>query len=456
MAGKLMDATVAGPSAALSRFAVRTQWSDLPDAVRHEAKRSLVNFFATALAGCRDPALLAAAKVFQPFRSAQDCTVIGHVQRTDALHAASLNAMSGNVFDFDDTHMPTIIHPTAPVAPALLALAQTRTVTGPELLTAFAVGVEVECRLGNAVSPWHYERGWHITSTCGVFGAAAATGRLLGLDETGMLWALGNASAQSSGLVQTLGSMAKSIGVGNSCANGLLAALLAANGFEGPTLPIEGPRGFLQVMGNEADAESIVQGLGERWELMNNTYKPYPCGVVLNPVVEACLALHHEDGVELADVERVELTGHPLLRQRTDRPQPRSGREAQVSAQHAVAVALARGKAGLDEFSDASIAQPDARSLASSLTFHDDERFGVESAEVRLHLRGGSQRTRRIAVAQGSLAAPLSDAQLERKLHDLCLWGGSGCDPAPLARALWALDESEDAGQLAPLAAAPA
>ncbi len=448
-----MDTASIGASAALARFAVETRWEDIPPPVRHEAKRSLLNFFATALAGCKDPALVAAATVFRGFRSAQDCTVIGQAERTDALHAASLNAMAGNVFDFDDTHMPTILHPTAPVAPALLALAQTRQVSGRELLAAFVVGVEVEARLANAVSPWHYQRGWHITSTCGVFGAAAAAGRVLGLDATRMLWALGNASAQSSGLVETLGSMAKSIGVGNSAANGLLSALLAQQGFEGPALPLEGPRGFLRVLGQEARLEEITTGLGERWELQNNTYKPYPCGVVLNPVIEACLALYHEDGVRLEEVERVELTGHPLLRQRTDRSRPRSGREAQVSAQHAVALALARGQAGLDEFSDACVAQPVAGALRERLAFIDDDSYAVEAARVTLHLRDGRTVARLVPVARGSVAAPLTDADLEHKLHTLCAWGGSGCASEPLAHALWALDTRADAGSLMALAA---
>ncbi|MEO5671400.1 MAG: MmgE/PrpD family protein [Ramlibacter sp.] len=455
MARKLMDAAL-GTSAALARFAAGATWEDLPGAVRHEAKRSLVNFFATALAGCRDPALVAASAVFGSFSSATDCTVIGHSRRTDMLHSASLNAMSGNVFDFDDTHIPTIIHPTAPIAPALFALAQTRAVTGRELLTAFAVGVDIECRLGNAVSPWHYQRGWHITSTCGVFGAALAAGRLLGLDEKQMLWALGNASAQSSGLVETLGSMAKSIGVGNAASNGVLSALLAEQGFEGPAFPLEGPRGFLKVMGEGANENALTEGLGERWELMNNTYKPYPCGVVLNPVIEACLALHHEERVRLGDVDSVELTGHPLLRQRTDRAQPHSGREAQVSAQHAVAVTLRHGKAGLDEFSDASVADPRSRELASRLRFKDDDSYGVEAAAVTLHLRDGSRVSRHVAAARGSLPMPLTDAELDSKLRTLCAWGGSGCDPEPLAQALWSLDERADAGSIMALAAAKA
>jgi 2-methylcitrate dehydratase PrpD len=442
------------PSSALARFVAHTRWDQIPGEVRHEARRALVNFFGTALAGCADPAIDAAQAVFAPFGAGQACTVIGRSEATDALHAASLNAMSGNVFDYDDTHLPTIIHPTAPVAPPLLALAQTRLLSGRDLLLAFVLGVEIECRLGNAVSPGHYQRGWHITATCGVFGAAAASARAMGLDEQRTLWALGNAAAQSSGLVENLGSMAKSIGVGNAASNGLLAALLAAQGFQGPARPFEGPRGFLRVTCDAPDVPSLTEGLGERWELCRNTYKPYPCGVVLNPVIEASLALQRRHGpLALAEVERVELSGHPLLRERTDRPLPHSGREAQVSAQHAVAVCLARGRAGLDEFSDACVADPDSRALSDRLVFIDDSRRGIESAGVTLRLRDGRVLVHEVEVARGSLAAPLSDRQLEDKLVELAAWGGSGCAARPLVDALWSIDERADAGSLMPLAA---
>ena len=342
---------------------------------------------------------------------------------------------------------------TAPVAPAVLALAQTRRVSGSNLLLAFVLGVEVECRLGNAISPGHYQRGWHITSTCGVFGAAAASARLLGLDPTRTLWALGNAAAQSGGLVENLGSMAKSIGVGNAASNGLLSALLAAQGFEGPRQPIEGPRGFLRVTSEKPDIDSVTQGLGERWELMRNTYKPYPCGVVLNPVIEACLALHAKSPMALDGVHRVELAGHPLLRERTDRAAPHSGREAQVSAQHAVAVCLARGRAGLDEFSDDAVAESRGSGFAAKVFFIDDARYGVEAATVTLHLEDGRTVSHHVDAARGSLAMPLSDADLERKLATLAAWGGSGCAPAPLIQALWSLHSLEDAGTVMPLAA---
>jgi 2-methylcitrate dehydratase PrpD len=429
----------------LAEFVQRTRWGDIPSAVRQEAKRSLVNHFAAALAGCADPAIGNAISVYGRFRAGNEAGLIGRSERTDILNAAALNAMSANVYDFDDTHLPTIIHPTAPVAPSLFALAESSDLSGDQLLLAFVLGVEVECRLSNAISPGHYQRGWHITSTCGVFGAAAGAAKGMDLDAQRVAWAFGNASAQSSGLVETLGSMSKSISVGNASRNGLLSALLAADDFSGPEQPIEGERGFLRVMGERPNFGAISESLGREWALLSNTYKPYPCGVVLNPVVEACLSLSREEGWSIAEIERIELIGHPLLRERTDRSGIRSGREAQVSAQHSVAVALAKGRAGLAEFSDACVADADLRALGSRLIFVDDPGYPVEAAKVTILLRSGRTLSRKVDAARGSLRAPLADADLDAKLRELTEYGGSGCPAEQLIDALWNLENAPDA-----------
>ncbi|WP_193075999.1 MmgE/PrpD family protein [Pseudomonas sp. FME51] len=437
----------------LANFIESTRWIDLPPTIQHEAKRALVNYFAVALAGCSDPDIGKALALFERLHSDGQARVVGRRERVGVLDAASLNAMSANVYDFDDTHIPTIIHPTAPVAAAVFAVAETLQVSGEELLLALALGIEVECRLGMALHPWHYQRGWHITSTCGVFGAAMAVGKLLGLDAPQLAWALGNASAQACGLVETLGSAAKSLSVGNAPRNGVLSALLAQQGFAGPERPLEGERGFLQVMGEQPRYSEVSEALGERWALAANTYKPYPCGVVLNPVIEACLALTKGRHWSLEQIQRIELVGHPLLRERTDRPDIRLGRESQVSAQHAVAVSLSTGKAGLAQFSDTAVADPALRALYSKLVFIDDVSYPVTAAEVRLLLDSGQMLSQRVVAARGSLAAPLSDAELESKLMDLVIYGGSGCDTQPLLDAIWSLDSAKDAGSLMMLAA---
>src|SRR3954447_27023818 len=175
----------------LAHLVVTTRWDDIPQPVRHQAKRSFMNYFAVALAGCRTGPVEVALRSLAEFSGGKQATVVGRAERIDALSASFLNAASANVFDFCDTHVRTVIHPTAPVAPALLALAEMRRgsgpVSGPDLLLAFVLGQEVQARIALAISPAHYDRGWHITSTCGVFGAAAGSGKLLALDETRMV-----------------------------------------------------------------------------------------------------------------------------------------------------------------------------------------------------------------------------------------------------------------------------
>jgi len=449
------------PTRELARFVVAARAEDLPDIVRHEAKRSLLNFFATALSGCGDPAIVQALRVLDPLSGPRQATVIGHRERLDALNAGFLNAASANVEDFDDTHIPTIIHPTAPVAGALLAWAErrppgTQPVTGAALLHALALGIDIECRVGNAVSPSHYRRGWHITSTCGVFGAAAAIGKLLGLDETGMVWALGNASVQAGGLVESLGSMSKSISVGNAARNGIAAALFAEQGVAAAERSIEGERGFASVTADPPDLGALTRDLGTVWEIRHNTYKPYPCGVVLFPVIDACVALRERYRLAPEQIARIAVKGHPLLRERADRPGVTTGREAKVSLQHSVAVAFIDGAVGVRHYTDRCVAEPAVLALRAKVAMAEDPAIGVEAAEVTVHTADGRSLTERVTQARGGLERPLSDTELEAKLRTLAADATPWCDAARLIDAVWTLDRTAAVDPLMALVTPPA
>jgi 2-methylcitrate dehydratase PrpD len=444
-----LDAKAAGVSRRLADFAVASRWDDVPEAVRHQAVRSIVNGFGTALGGSCDAVVIRLMQTLEPFSSGATATVIGHRTRLDMPTAAFLNAVAVNVFDFDDTHEKTIIHPTAPVLAALFAVAEQAQppVTGAALLHAFVIGVEIECRLGNAVSPGHYERGYHITATCGVFGAAAAVGKLIGLGPREMLWAFGNASAQASGLVETLGFMAKSVGVGNAARNGVLSALMARHGVEGPPCPLEGPRGFLNVMCDQPDAAALEAGLGSDWQLARNMLKPYPCGVVLNPVIDAALAARADPAFAIDSIESIRVSGHPLLKARADRPSVTSGREAQVSAQHAIAVALLRGTAGAADFSDAAVSSPAVMALRNKVAGVDvDAASSIGAARLTVTLAGGAAVDVRIGLATGSRGKPLSDADVVAKFEALAAFGCPDVDTARLSMQLWRLQSAPDAG----------
>jgi 2-methylcitrate dehydratase PrpD len=430
----------------LARFVVAAQWGDIPEAIRHEAKRALLNFFAVALAGGRAVPVEIALRSLAEFSNRRQATIIGRSERMDALSAAFLNASGANAFDFCDTHVPTVIHPTAPVAPALFALAELRPVTGAELLLGFILGVELECRIGRAISPGHYAKGWHITATCGVFGATAGTGKLLGLDDTRMVWALANAATQSSGLCECLGWPAKSIGVGNAARNGMWSALLADKGFEGPPEPIAGVQGFLNAMAEPPNWAALTDGLGDTWELAQNAIKPYPCGFVIHPFLDCVLDWRRRHASDT--IERVVLRGNPLLSDRTDRPDISTGAESQVSVQHAVAAALVLGQAGLDQFTDGCAHDPAVVEMRRRIEVVRDATIPTIAAEVELRTTAGRTHRLSTAAARGSPTNPMSDRDIEEKLRTFVGSWQPGYDVEPLIAAIWALDRSEDAASV--------
>jgi 2-methylcitrate dehydratase PrpD len=362
----------------LAGFVASSRWPDVPAAIRAEGKRAILNIAGCIVAGREDPGV----------------SLLQNTLNDDAV----VDAAAATAHDYDDTHLRTVIHATPPVAGALFSLARRQSVTGPELLHAFILGMETTCRLGNAVSPGHYERGWHITSTCGVFGAAAAAGKVLGLDEKQLLHAFGIAATQSAGLVEVLGSMARVLNAGFAARNGLHAALLAARGFEGPPKPLEGLRGFFNVFGGAGDLGALDV---QRWEMTGVACKPYPCGVVLHALIDASL----QDGETLRQAKEIVVALHPLAIERTDRPEPKNAIEARLSAQHAVAVCALRGRAGLEEFSDAAAVDPALQAFRRRVRIVRDESLDKMAAIVNGHRLETSR--------------PMDDARIEAKLREL-------------------------------------
>src|SRR5215210_1355662 len=289
----------------LARFVVAHEASDLPQAVRHEAARSFLNWVGCAVGASRHETVECALAALKEFSGPAQATVLGRTERLDIMQAALMNGITSHTFDFDDTHLKTVIHPSGPVASAILALAERSPVSGHAFLHAFVLGVEVECRIGNSVYPEHYDVGWHITGTAGVFGAAAAAGKLLGLDEQQMIWALGIAATQSSGLREMFGTMCKPFHPGNAARNGLLAALLAQQNFTSSNAGLEAKRGFGHVLSTKFDPEKITDRLGETWEISLNTYKPFACGIVIHPIIDACIELRNEHRLQADGIESI-------------------------------------------------------------------------------------------------------------------------------------------------------
>jgi len=433
----------------LARHIAATRWDDIPSRVRHQAKRSLINFFAVTLAGCRSRPIESALRSLSEFSGGKQIALIGRTERIDALSAAFLNAAGANVDDFCDTHTATVIHPTAPVAGALFSYAGLRRLNGSDLLLALVLGNEVQARIGLAISPSHYNRGWHITSTCGVFGAATACGKLLPLNEQQLIWALGIAATQSAGLCECLGTPAKSVSVGNAARNGLWSALLAEKGFDGPAEPLAGKQGFYNALAEQADLSFLTEGWGDDWAIMATCYKPYPSGFVIHPVLDCVLDWRRDH--PSAEVTRVVVRGNPLLSIRADRPDVSTGREAQVSVQHAVAAALVTRKAGLNQFSDACVGDPEVMKQRGKVELVRDERFTTVAAAVEIKTSDGQTFKLEQLAARGSDANPLSDSDLEQKLRAAAALWDPCYDATPLIDAIWSVEASADVSTLVSL-----
>ncbi len=439
------------PTLALARFVEHSSAANLPAPVVHEAKRAILNWVGCAVGASRHATVSRSLAALKPFLGPPQATVLGRRERVDILHAALLNGIASHTFDFDDTHLRTVIHPAGPVAAAILALAEYRAISGADFLHAFALGVEVECRIGNAVYPSHYDVGWHITGTTGVFGAAAATGKLLGLSEPQLVWALGIAATQAAGLREMFGSMCKPLHVGAAAKNGLAAAFLAREDFTSSLAGIEGKRGFANVLATERDFSAITDGLGETWELLKNTYKPFACGIVIHPTIDGCAQLRNEYQLVARDIASIDLTVHPLVLELTGKTNPQAGLEGKFSVYHCAAVAIIDGIAGEAQFSDARVRDRAVVALRDRVHATADRAIHEDAAQIRIALNDGTVIDKYVEHAIGSLARPMSDDDLVAKFRALCAPILSGNAVEEVLKACWNLDTSDNAGGLAAL-----
>ncbi len=422
----------------VARYAATAPVEQIPTSVRKEAARTLLNWVGCAVGGSANPAPGRAVKALQPFSGPPQASLFGRKERLDALHAALVNGISSHVLDYDDTHLKTIIHPAGPVASAVLAWAEYQPVSGAELMNALALGCEIECRMGNAVYPEHYQAGWHITGTTGVFGSAAAMGRLLHLNEQQMAWALGLAATQPVGLKVQFGSDTKSFHPGRAAQNGMVSALLAQAGFTASEVAIEGFDGWGQAISTRHDWGQVVDGLGERWELALNTYKPFACGIVSHPAIDAAIQLRNANGLQPNAIQSVDLRVHPLVLNLMGKTAPASGLEGKFSIFHAVAVALVTGRGGEAAFTDRAVADPAVLAVRGRVHVVTDPAIKADQVDMTVTTADGRTLHKFIEHAIGSQDQPMSDAQLEdkfsglaeevlprdriRRLMDLC-WG---------------------------------
>jgi 2-methylcitrate dehydratase PrpD len=375
------------------------------------------------------------------FEPAAQASVLGRKDKVDMGSAALVNGITSHTFDFDDTHLKTIIHPAGPVASAVLALAEHIGSTGREAIDALVLGIDVSCRVGNAMYPEHYDRGWHITGSTGTLGAAAACARLLKLDTAQTAMALGIAASQPVGMREQFGTMTKPFHPGAAARAGLVSALLASKGFTASPKALEAPRGMMQTVSTKNDWNEITHELGQRFEISFNTYKPFACGIVIHPSIDACAQLRAQ-GVTPEQIETIELKVHSLVLELTGKKEPADGLQAKFSVYHGCAAGLTFGYAAEDEFSDEVVNRADMVALRRKVVATVDNAIDEASADVTAVLKDGRRVHVFVEHAIGSLQNPMTDAHLEAKFHGLSdpILGAE--QTSDLIRACWATGDT--------------
>lgn len=433
---------------ALASYLVNSRLEDIPEDVRHEACRALLNYIGCAVGGSREPAVETALEALQPYFGKPTAGLLARTERMDPLHASLINGISSHVFEYDDTLPKNYIHPTPPVASAIFAYASANRVTGRDFVQAFLLGFETEARIGNAVYPAHYEAGWHITSTAGVFGAAAAVGKLISLSTQQMIWALGLAATQASGLREMFGYMAKSFHAGRAAQNGYAAAVLAHSNFTAGERSIEGPRGFAAVQASSFDLSRITTGLGTDFQIRENAYKPYPCGLVVHPTIDGAIDLYRDHHPAPEQIRAVRVRVAPLVLDLCNKRDITRGLEGKYSIYHSAAVGLVRGKAGLQEYTDDAVNDPAVKRVRERVTAVADNEITEDQSHIEVELTDGRKLVRFIEQSLGNLRRPLTDRQLEDKLREQAIPLLGPAQVEKLIEICWKLEALENVGDL--------
>lgn len=440
-----------GATAHIADYVVAASYADLPERVRHEARRAFVNILGCAVGGARHNTVETAARALLEFSGPAQATLIGRGEKADILTAALVNTLSTSVYAFNDTHSEAVIHPGGMVAMALLALAERKPVAGPEFLLALTLGIEIASRLSKAISvaPAVGDVAWKQGGVAGGAGVAAAAGKLLGLDARRMAWAIGGAVNNAGGLRVHFGTMNSSMANGQAAHTGLRAAIMADRGLTAAEDSIEGRHGFAATFAEKANLSALTDGLRDSFELLGGTYKPFPCGIVIHAVIDGCLQLKAAHRFSADEIERIQLRVPPLTLELCSRPAPKDDLQAKVSVQHWAAAAVARGRASLSEGSLEAVLNPAITALRARVAAEADSAYASDEADVTLLLKNGRRLHVHVDHCVGSLHRPMSDRDLDDKFRGQA---DGAIDRSRVDRLLercWALDSAADVGDIA-------
>jgi 2-methylcitrate dehydratase PrpD len=419
-----------GPSTIerLATYVAEASFDRLPDATVRAARRAILDTVGVMLAGAAETTAVRARAAFARRRAGDEATIVATSLRASVEDAALANGIAAHALDYDDLSASLSGHPSVPVLPAALAVAERERASGAALLAAFAAGVEVEAKLGRAMNPGLYEVGWHATSVLGVFGAAAAAARLLGLPVERIAGALAIAASMASGIKANFGTDGKPLHVGHAARCGTEAALLAAAGFTANPWALEHGDGFGTAYGagGKPSWEEATARLGAPHDLVQPGIgvKRFPACASTHQALDAVLELAEAHAIRAADVAAVEcgvyyLAPHQLIYDRAE-----TGLQGKFSMPYCVAVALLDRAVGLAQFADERVRRPDVQALMPKVRmFVHPEQTSREClpgrfSEVTIALADGRRLVKRVEHAKGQPQNPLTDAELETKFRD--------------------------------------
>src|ERR1700730_7212273 len=405
-------------------FVTQSKYQEIPADVIELGKKSILDAFGLALAGSRAESGSISRKYAEQAGVCNGkATIIGSAQRTSPRFAALLNGISIHADDFDDTQLAAakdrvyglLMHPTVPVLPAILALAEQGTVTGKEWMLAYQVGAEVECKIAEAISPRHYQDGFHTTGTCGPFGSAAACAKLLKFDLSKTLDTFGLAASHSRGLRENFGTMTKPFQAGHAAESGLVSAELVGLGWTAAEQILEADRGFFHPCGGSYAPSAIMDHLGKPWTFASPgvSLKPYPSGSLTHPAMTELARLIDAHKIQATQVEKVDVGANHNMTTTLLHHQPKTGLEAKFSMEFCMAILLLEHKAGLGQFSDKVVRRAEVQEMITKINFYVDpeaESAGYDkmTSILKIHLTDGRTITGRADFGKGSPANPMS------------------------------------------------
>lgn len=415
---------VSGLTSYVGRFVIETRYDNVPAEVIELGKKSILDGLGLALAGSRARTGAICRKYLEQLGVCSGkASIIGAGLKTSPRFAAWANGVSIHADDFDDTQLSAtkdrvyglLVHPTVPVLPAILALAEGRGVSGREFMLAYHLGVEVECKIAEAISPRHYQDGFHSTGTCGPFGSAAACANLLRFDLSNILNTFGLVASQSGGLRENFGTMTKPFQAGHAAESGVTSAELVALGWDAAQQILEAERGFFHAFGGTFDPGAIMNRLGKPWTFASPgiSLKPYPSGSLSHPAMTELARLIAANNIQAAQVEKVDIGANHNMTTTLLHHRPKTGLEAKFSMEFCLAILLLRGKAGLREFTDQIVQRSDVQDMISKINFYVDpeaDKAGYDkmTSLLRIHLQDGRIITGRADFGKGSPADPMT------------------------------------------------